>query len=368
MIGIYIHIPFCLTKCPYCDFYSLPLPRDDALDRYTEAVCDALSLWREKTDDEADTLYFGGGTPSLLGGKRLGRIMRKARKIYGLKDAEITLEANPGDSLLDTFSAFRGEGGNRISLGMQAANNRALAALGRRHTVSQTETAVREARRAGIDNISLDLMLAVPHQTADDVRGGVRAAAELGATHLSCYLLKIEPGTPFAEHTPDLPDDDEAAESYLAACDEAERAGFSQYEISNFAIPGKESRHNLKYWNQEAFLGIGPSAHGYLHRKRMSYPRSLDAFLRGEPPREEPGSAILVGGEEEYAMLRLRLVRGLEESAFEKRFGKCLPAKWRANARLLPPHLVREDAGGISLTREGFLLSNTLIGDILWGI
>ncbi len=365
--GLYVHVPFCVSKCPYCDFYSIPLPDDNVLDRYTERVCEHIRRCDEiKT---ADTLYFGGGTPSLLGGKRIAAIIRAARERLLTADAEITLEANPADSLYDTLCAFAFEGGNRLSLGMQAASDRALCALGRRHNAAQLDTAVRDALKAGITNYSLDIMLATPSQTVDDVKEAVDKCVTLGASHVSAYLLKLEEGTPFYRDrdTLILPDEDGAAQLYLLACEELEHAGFMQYEISNFAKAGCESRHNLKYWNGDDYLGIGPSAHSFLQGKRWYYERSLEAFLQGNKPlAESDGDEIEEDSAEEYAMLQLRLTTGLRRQAFEDRFGRPLPPAWQTAAKHLPPSLVTVDDEHIALTRDGFLLSNALIARILW--
>lgn len=365
MTGLYIHVPFCLSKCPYCDFYSLPLPNEDVLTAYTDEVCRRLTALPDLT---ADTLYFGGGTPSLIGGERLTRIIRAASPRL-TRDAEITLEANPADKLYDTLAAFAAAGGNRLSLGMQAANDDALCALGRRHTTASLQNAARDAQRAGLDNLSLDIMLATPSQRPADVQEAVRTCGELGASHASAYLLKLEPGTPFAAcaDTLSLPDEDETASLYLLACEELERAGFVQYEISNFAKNGRVSRHNLKYWNGEPYIGIGPAAHSFYNGKRWYFERSLAAFLSGaDPLPEAPDAAITDDSAEEYAMLRLRLTQGLRAEAFTQRFGTPLPAAWLQNAKRLPASLVQTNADGITLTREGFLLSNTLIAKILW--
>lgn len=374
-IGLYIHVPFCVSKCPYCDFYSLTGADAPLLDAYAGAVERALEAWASRlSDPAADTLYFGGGTPSLLGGERLARLIETARRLFGLRDAEITLEANPGDRLRETFRAFAAAGGNRISLGMQSAQDDELRSLGRRHTARDAAAAVDAAHDAGIDNLSLDLMLALENQTIASVVASAGEAARLGARHLSAYLLKIEPGTPYAERRDSLalPDDDAAAELYLAACETLDLLGYRQYEISNFALPGAESRHNLKYWNAEPTLGIGPSAHSFLGGRRFAYPRDLSAFLEGRHPvaeREEtdplsPG-IIAEASEEEYAMLRLRLSDGLDEVAFRERFGRPLPDGYRERAAALPAQLVNADERGVRLTRLGFLLSNPLIARLL---
>ena len=378
-IGLYIHVPFCVAKCPYCDFYSLPSagsrPADgERLDAYTAALLRSLEGWAARLPGaRADTLYFGGGTPSLLGGERLARILGAARRLFGLDGAEITLEANPADGLGETFRAFAAAGGNRVSLGMQSALPGELRSLGRRHMPADVEAAVRDARAAGIRNLSLDLMLGLERQGEAAVRASVGEAARLGAEHVSAYLLKIEEGTPYAARRDSLclPDDDRTADLYLLACEELEARGYRQYEISNFARPGCASRHNLKYWNLDPYLGIGPSAHSYLGGRRLAYPRDLAGFLAGEGPEAERGPAdeadgsIAEGGEEEYLLLRLRLADGVEEAAFRQKFGRPIPAAYRKRAAALPPHLVTVDGRGIRLTRQGFLLSNPLTVRIL---
>ena len=369
-IGLYIHVPFCVQKCPYCDFYSAP-PRDEAaLDAYTAGVRAALERWGERLDVSADTLYFGGGTPALLGGERLAAILDTAGRCFRLFDGaepEVTLEANPADDLGETLAAFAAAGGNRLSLGMQSAISAELQALGRRHTPADVARTMADARRAGIDNVSLDLMLGIPRQTAASVGESVRCLAESGATHASAYLLKLEPHTPFGAHPPVLPDEDTAAELYELAMDGLEAAGYRQYEISNAARPGKESRHNLKYWNSDPYLGIGPAASSCLGHTRFQYPRSTAAFLAGGEPVEEKDTDIPTGSETEYALLRLRLTEGLTEAGFFSRFGHGIPEEWRRQAAALPAGLVTADAAGIRFSRRGFLVSNALIERILAG-
>lgn len=375
-LGLYLHVPFCVSKCPYCDFYSLPHSGwdEELLERYTGVLCESLSRWAERLPGQrADTLYFGGGTPSLLGGKRLTRLIQAADAAFSLftgeTPPEITLEANPGDELADTLRAFAAAGGNRVSLGMQAADREGLKALGRRHTPDQTGRAAAAVQAAGIDNLSLDLMLATPGQTVVSLAGSVRTAARLGARHLSAYLLRLEEGTPYFDRRDRLalPDEDEAAAQYERVCDLLEQYGYRQYEISSFALPDCESRHNLKYWRGEAYLGLGPAAHSFVDGRRFAYPRDLKAFLAGgEPAAEENGEETLAeNSEEEYLMLRLRLTVGVSEEDFAARFGHSLPTLWRERAEALPKELIVSDAAGIRLTRQGFLLSNALIGRLL---
>ena len=366
-IGLYVHTPFCVQKCPYCDFYSNPSRGEEELDRYVAGVLDAMDRWAEKHPLQADTLYFGGGTPALLGGDRLAAIIHRADRLFGLLShtPEITLEANPADDLADTLRGFAAAGGNRLSLGMQSANPMELQVLGRRHTPADVERTVTDARRAGIANVSLDVMLGISGQTVSSACRSVDRVAELGATHLSAYLLKIEPNTPYGHQPPPLPDEDQTVELYLAAMERAAHHGYEQYEISNCAKPGYEGRHNLKYWNSDPYLGLGPAASSCLGGERFTYPRDTAYFLSGGDPIADPDEGIAVGSPQEYALLRLRLTEGLTAEGYRRRFGEDLPPAWMDAASRLPSHLVVADDTGIRLTRDGFLLSNGLITRIL---
>ena len=368
-IGLYIHVPFCASKCPYCDFHSTalgsPLQAQTALDAYTDALIRSLEGWSQRLPTTADTLYFGGGTPALMGGERLARVLTTAHRLFGLEGAEITLEANPADDLAATLSAFAAAGGNRLSLGMQSAIPSELVLLGRRHTPADVVRTVADAHRAGIDNVSLDVMLGIGGQTAATVRESVDVAASLGATHLSAYLLKIEPNTPYGVCAPALPSEDETVDFYFTAFERMDFHGYHQYEISNAALPGRESRHNLKYWLSHPYLGVGPAASSCVEGVRFTYPRDTAAFVAGNEPSEDPCEGAPVGSAEEYALLRLRLTQGLSAADFSARFGAPIPTDWMKNAAALPNALVVADAAGIRLTREGFLLSNTLISKII---
>ncbi len=362
--GLYIHVPFCNGKCPYCDFFSLR-GSEAAMDEYTDCVLEKIRSSAQKTGRKADTLYFGGGTPSLLGGKRIARLTEAARRSFGLENAEITVEANPGGDLSGFFREAAAAGVNRVSLGLQSSDEDELHLLGRRHTADDAARAVEDARNAGLTNISLDLMLAVQGQTQESLARSAAFCANLGAKHVSAYLLKVEPHTAYwkERETLRLPGEDETAGLYLAACRELENLGYRQYEISNFARPGFESRHNMKYWHGEEYLGLGPSAHSFFGGKRFHYERSLAGFLRGDGP-EQDGSG---GDFDEFAMLRLRLTEGLTDKACLARFGYPVPERVKKAARLY-------EAGGLTVcgedgfhfTPKGFLVSDMLTGEILF--
>ncbi len=364
-LGIYIHVPFCKQKCVYCDFYSLP-HREDQMDVYVSALRAQLA-GTDFSGYTADTVYFGGGTPSYLGPRRLTALLEAAEAACPIApDAEITFEANP-DSTGDAWalSALRRAGFNRISLGMQSADNRELKDLGRVHTMAQVRASVEAARRAGFENLSLDLIYGLPGQDLSGWRKTLAAAVELDPEHLSCYGLKAEEGTPLYARRDTLPGDDVQAGLYLETVDFLEARGYCQYEISNFAKPGRESRHNLKYWTLGEYAGFGPGAHSDFRGVRYAWARDLEAFLRGEQVRSE--SQVMAEGdrEGEWLMLFLRTVRGLDPADYEGRFGHSF--------RRFLPFLRRCEAAGYAvrtegrwhLTPRGFLVSNQIIGELL---
>lgn len=363
-IGLYIHVPFCDGKCPYCDFFSVR-GSESAMDEYTDCMVDQLRFRSERIGRTADTLYFGGGTPSLLGGKRIARIVEAARRGFGLENAEITLEANPGGDLRSFFQEIAAAGVNRVSIGLQSANEDELRLLGRRHTADDAARAVEAAQDAGIGNVSLDLMLAVQGQTKESLAHSAAFCAKLGAEHVSAYLLQLEEHTLYWKQKEELclPDEEAAAGLYLSACRELEQLGYQQYEISNFARPGFESRHNLKYWHCEEYLGLGPSAHSFLGGKRFHFERSLRGFLGGA----EPVHDGLGGDFDEFAMLRMRLTEGLTDEACRARFEYPVPEHIKKAARLYEPAgMTVCGENGFHFTPHGFLVSDMLTGEILF--
>jgi len=359
-IGLYIHIPFCNGKCPYCDFYSVT-PQCDTVEKYVNALCREI----DKTNGIYDTVYFGGGTPSLIGSDNIAKIMSYIRRT---ENCEATLECNPSDTgAVDSdfdFKKIAQSGINRISMGLQSADNKERSVLGRRGGCEDVKRAVTRARNAGIDNISLDLMLGIPGQTAESLKESIRFCKEMKAKHISAYILKIEEGTPFyaKKDTLSLPGEDETCDLYLTAVDELENAGYKQYEISNFSCEEFESRHNLRYWRSEEYLGIGASAHSFVDGKRFYYERSIDNFINGTPPAYDGEG----GDEEEYIMLALRLTEGLIFKNFKNRFGHSLPENIFSKADTLQKHgLIKIDGKSISLTVKGFLVSNSVISSLI---
>ncbi|MBP5605571.1 MAG: radical SAM family heme chaperone HemW [Ruminiclostridium sp.] len=352
--GLYIHVPFCLSKCPYCDFYSVRYSRSQA-ELYADAVIRDLGRYGDMC---FDTVYFGGGTPILLY-EHTGRILRSADIREG---AEITVEANPCMAEPRILEELRSAGVNRLSFGVQSMDARELSFLGRRHTVPQAENALINARKAGFDNVSADMMIGLPGQSEDTIDNTAGRLAKLGARHISAYILKIEENTPFAAQEIKLPDEDRIAELYLHTVNTLTELGFAQYEISNFAVPGYESRHNLKYWRCMEYLGIGASAHSYIDGRRFSVPGDIGEYI-SSPVSHTRITDENAGGWEEYAMLRLRLTEGVtfEEAA---RFGR--EERLRENAAKLPENLVRVTENGVRLTPEGFIVSNAVIGRLIF--
>lgn len=361
MTGIYIHIPFCKTKCPYCDFYSFKAENQQK-DSYLKAVLLCLSGYRDKIEGLVDTVYFGGGTPSVFGGDRISRVIGFIKENFSLTaDAEITVECNPSSVDKKLATDLKAAGVNRISMGMQSAVDEERKSLGRLSGKAEVKEAILLFKAVGIDNISLDLMLGIPHQTKESLKESLDFATKSGATHLSAYMLKIEEGTPFASKELPLPDEDEVCDLYLETVSYLREKGFLQYEISNFAPEGFESRHNMRYWKCEEYLGVGPSAHSFLGGKRFFFPRDFNSFIKNPTPVYDGEG----GDEEEYIMLSLRLSRGIDFTLFEKRYNKTFPQNIIEKAdKFRKAGLLTVDSKGIRLNEKGFLLSNTIIAEL----
>jgi putative oxygen-independent coproporphyrinogen III oxidase len=369
-IGIYVHIPFCTQKCRYCNFYSLPAGQAE-IQRYFEALRRAIrgNRWIGR---EVDTVYFGGGTPPLLGAARLNTLLQDIKTQFALSpDAELSLEANPGSLAAAELDMLRQGGFNRISFGVQSADTQELAALGRMHTPQQAQAAVLAAKAAGFENISLDLMLGIPRQTPESLARSIAFACALPVNHLSAYLLKLEPDTPLASQTGLLKmiaDEDTLAQMYLCCVTQLEQRGFLQYEISNFSRPGCESRHNLKYWRCEEYLGLGPAAHSFSGGRRQAFAPDLQRFCNAENPATLLQDTDDGGGLQEYAMLRLRLVEGLDLKQAARQFPAAPLEEILRRAKTLQAHgLLAVANHTIALTARGFLLSNSVIAHLLFG-
>ncbi len=373
VLGIYIHIPFCKSKCDYCDFYSLA-GREEEMDLYQKALLSHLKRFLPRLKGRpVDSIYFGGGTPSYYGEKRLRELLVfLQRHLSVLKQAEITVECNPDSVQERDIARLRRAGVNRISLGMQSADPQTLRCIHRIHTPRQVEQAVADIRKAKMQNLSLDLIYGLPDQTMDAWIATLEAALALNPEHLSCYGLKVEDNTPLAlrvEQGDRLPDGDTQADFYLKAVELLQKAGYRQYEISNFAKTGRESRHNLKYWMGREYVGFGPGAHSYLGGKRYAYRRDLDCYLQNIAEEDALlDSAEAIGMAErarEYILLRMRTLRGIEEWEYRRKFGLNFEPLARTLECFERHHWTEQSDHRWHFTPEGFLLSNTLILKLL---
>ena len=372
-LGIYVHIPFCRSKCDYCDFYSLA-GQESRMDDYQKALIAHIKETGPLARGcQVDTVYFGGGTPSYFGEKRLRELLRTIAKRFDLsKDAEVTVECNPDSVDLKMLQNLRRAGVNRISLGVQSANPCELSSLHRPHDFEQVKAAVQAARKAKFKNLSLDLIYGLPGQDLTGWKDTVEQVLALEPEHLSCYGLKVEPGTLLdyrVSRGEKLPDDDAQADMYLWMVERLGEAGYRQYEISNFARAGFQSRHNLKYWMGRPYVGFGPGAHSDFGGRRYSFVRDLEKYISGVLgggvvideseliPQRERGS--------EYLMLRLRTTRGIEEWEYRREFFMNFdPLEQKLEEYERQGWAERHDRRW-NLTPRGFLVSNQLIGELL---
>ena len=371
-LGIYIHIPFCRSKCEYCDFYSIPGKHEELYAEYTDAVCRHIrETGRLAPNHIVDTIYFGGGTPSYFGAEGLATILTAVRKYFDVApDAEITFEANP-DSVSDQLlRRLKAEGFNRASLGIQCDDDKILASLGRPHTYRQAVTAFQHLRKAGFDNISMDLMYGLPQQSEFTWRDTLTNVLSLHPEHISCYGLKVEQGTPLYTYQDKifLPSDDTQVNMYLAACEILKDHGYRQYEISNFARRGKYSRHNMKYWTGHEYIGFGPNAASDFAGKYFTMVGDLKSYIDGIrsggqvidevleiPVRERAG---------DYLMLRLRTNHGISAAEYERQY--LLPfAPLEAELKRCAErgHAVFENDRW-HLTPRGMMVSNAIIAEL----
>lgn len=372
-LGIYVHTPFCVRKCAYCDFYSAP-GAPDVMAAYTDALAAHIRA-SAHAGEAVDTVYFGGGTPTVLGVRNLVHILAAVRETFTVtSDAEITLEANPGDlclrpvdgggNFLPALAILYAAGFNRLSFGVQSSSDAELRLLGRRHSFEEACRAVLAARCVGFENLTLDLMYGLPGQNMDAWRKSVRDVMELSPEHISCYALKLEPGTPLYARQNEQPDDETCLAQYLYAVETFAAAGYCQYEISNFAREGRVSRHNSKYWTDAPYLGFGPSAHSFADDVRWAWADDTAAYTRGVYREKEHIVLTPRDRLEEQLMLSLRTTRGFDPAA--------LPDGIRADAasileKYVPHGLVRREDRRYVLTPRGMFVSNAIIAE-LFGI
>lgn len=373
-LGIYIHIPFCRSKCQYCDFYSVTCQEEDLMEQYRKAICEHIrEAGQQAPDYLVDTIYFGGGTPSFFGAEGMASILTAVRKSFDVSEtAEITFEANPDSITKPLLRRLRSEGFNRVSLGIQCDNDAILEAIGRPHSYSQAVAAYKMIRRKGFRNVSVDLMYGLPGQNRQAWRQTLHNVLKLKPEHISCYGLKVEEGTPLyqIQDQVDLADDDTQADMYLDAIAILGKHGYRQYEISNFCRKGHVSRHNLKYWSGEEYLGFGPDAASDFGGRRFTAVRDIHTYIDGiltggvvmrevqeVPSRDRAG---------EYLMMRLRTSMGIVPEEYERKF--LLPfAPLEAALETFRQRGLAERTydGRWHLTPQGYLLSNSIISDLL---
>lgn len=389
-ISIYIHIPFCIRKCLYCDFLSAP-STPDCIEQYVRALEAEIRFspdlngmtGAEIPDDpeiQVDTVFLGGGTPSLLTPDQLERILTAVRESYRVQDgAEISMEVNPGTADLERLQAYRGAGINRLSIGVQSVDDAELALLGRIHRAGQAEKIFREARRAGFDNINIDLMSALPGQTADRWEQNLRTVCAWGPEHISAYSLIIEEGTPFAEmDLPPLPSEEEDRLMYHRTQTVLAEYGYQRYEISNYARPGRACRHNCGYWTGHEYLGLGLGASSLIGDRRFKVTASMPEYLRrirladsgviNDPAHyyEEIQQLTLRDRMEEFMFLGLRLTEGVSEAEFRRRFGNPVDEVYGpVLARHTGAGLLERTGDRIRLTEKGLDLANYVMSDFL---
>ena len=371
-LGVYVHIPFCVSKCAYCDFYSVAGHRE-LIPVYHEALISHIKeSSKQLSGYTIDTVYFGGGTPSYYGAQNIVDVFA-ALKRYGrvLIDSEVTVEVNPESVALSDLQLMRKAGINRLSIGVQSANDGTLRSIGRRHNFAQAEETVRNAREAGFENVSIDLIYGLPSQTREDWADTLSRGVALKPDHISCYGLKIEKGTPLYiyKDSPFIPSDDMQADMYLYAVDTLSRAGLYQYEVSNFAKRGMFSRHNMKYWQGKEYIGFGAAAHSYIGGQRFNYIQDVKKYCEnvknGARLVDQCENITKFEQSMEYLMLGLRTTHGISEEEYMDIY----PCSFEATKKLLDSYIIHGWAinrdGRWSFTPKGFLVSNALIGKVL---
>ena len=371
-MGIYIHVPFCLSKCHYCDFCSVQRADEEKRELYVKRLCEEITFFAEKIGESgekplADTVYFGGGTPTLLSVDQFSRLIRCVDDNFGIAEgAEITVETNPKTSDREKLAEMRKIGVNRLSIGMQSVHNDELKALGRIHSFHDFLNTYLDARAVGFDNVSVDLMYGIPNQTAESFKESVKALADLAPEHISSYCLTIEDGTNFGRRRDslNLPDEDVISDMYADMSEILSKYGYKKYEISNFSKVGRESRHNVKYWRLEDYLGFGAAAHSCFAGKRFAHSRDIDAYLRGESIIIDVEELSLKERMNEYVMLGMRLACGVSLADFKANFGSELLDEFK-DLKKYAPEFVNIDSKGCRFTDKGMFVSNFILSDAL---
>ncbi len=376
-IGLYIHVPFCVQKCLYCDFTSYD-NMTDLFWSYTDALLQEIGkegAALAKDGVQVSTVYFGGGTPTALPIECLERLLSQVKKSFSLlPEAEVTMEVNPGTADAEKMALLRSYGVNRLSFGVQSFDDAVLEACGRIHRSEEAIGALQAAKVAGVSNVSLDLMYGLPHQTFESLKESLTQALELDVTHVSVYGLKVEENTPFfyleKQGKLELPDEDVEVQMYQFVNEFLPSAGFRRYEISNYAKRGYESRHNLRYWRYQPYLGLGVAAHSFLEGRRLANTQDVHEYIeivsRGGSPRVECEESDVWTAMAEFVFLALRTADGLETAEFTRRFSVVFDDIYgQVTAELIEKDLVRHAAGRICLTERGMQFGNQVFEEFL---
>lgn len=369
-IEIYIHIPFCVKKCDYCDFLSAPSGLE-VQTAYIQSLLREIDAVKEGKGRSVSSVFIGGGTPSVLDERFIGEILNKIKNKFPiLDDAEITIEVNPGTADRRKFESYREYGINRLSIGLQSPDDRELEMLGRIHNYRQFLETYKTAREAGFDNINIDLMSAIPDQSYEGWISNLRTVAELKPEHISAYSLIIEEGTPFATRKLNLPDEDTEYNMYEATAQILREYGFEQYEISNYAKKGMECRHNIGYWIRQDYLGFGLGASSLYGKERFTNTRDMKIYLADSrnPEKIREKEPILTREDEmaEFMFLGLRMTDGISKADFEQRFGCVIESVYGGVLRKYKSMgLLLERDGRIFLSRKGIHVSNSVMAEFL---
>lgn len=369
-LAIYIHVPFCVRKCAYCDFASFS-GRQDVWKNYFEVLLGEIDAWGEELRTRVvRSVFFGGGTPSLVPAEYISAALNRLRSHAALSpDCEITIEANPGTLTSEKLRIYREAGVNRISIGVQSFDGELLKSLGRIHSPEEAEQAVRMAWEAGFENISIDLMYALPGQNMAKWLETLKRAVSLPVQHISAYSLIVEEGTEMARRVESgevsVPDDDSVNEMQRMAVDFLGKSGFARYEISNYARPGCESRHNITYWQVGEYLGLGSAAHSLLNNDRFANPPELEGYLAGQRMLGREARS-LSDQKEEHIMLETRMLRGLDLNGWREKFGEDFCAARAAAIRKLENYgLIEMENGFLRLTAMGLELQDSVVLELL---
>lgn len=374
-LGIYIHMPFCIKKCLYCNFYSLFKSKDD-IDNYCQKIVETIGQYPYE-HKIVDTIYFGGGTPILAGEKNIEKILNAINKRFTLLNPEITLEANPAYTLDKKLPLYKDIGINRISFGVQSLDDNQLKTLGRSHSAKEAVSTLNSAVSCGFNSVSADIMLGIPNDNIKRIDYFIKTMSDLGVDHISAYMLKIEKVTPFYKMNMGkyCANDDELSDIYEYTVKSLEQKDYHQYEISNFAKDGHQSRHNTKYWELDDYIGIGASAHSFINNKRYSFSPDIEKFMSYKNPFENMNFEGNGGDFTDFLMLGLRLTKGISLGQAKNLYPNEDYIKILNRAKNLDkiglinisPCKLFKDEVNISLTTKGFLLSNSVISNLIWG-